>query len=70
MKTNLLLSVNEAAEALSISVREIEARVEAGEIGTVQVGSFTLYPPSELERFAERMAQQARRNRQKNQGAT
>ena len=52
------LSVAEAAEAMSLSPRTIEAMVKAGELPTVRVGRRVLLPVAALSTWLDEQTQQ------------
>lgn len=51
-----LLTRDEAAEVLGISVRKLDALEEAGEIQAIRIGRSVRYHPDVLERFIRRRA--------------
>lgn len=52
-----LLSVEDAARALSIGRTTAFAKIKSGELGSVQCGSRRLVPVEELDRFVRRLAE-------------
>ena len=49
----LLASRHEAAQALGVSVRTIDALAQRGDLRAVWIGTRTLFPWSELRQFVE-----------------
>jgi len=54
--TKLLLSVNDAADALSVSVSTINRLARDGRINYVKIGNRVLFKHSELESYVEKLA--------------
>lgn len=54
--TQRLLTREQAAEVLGISVRKLDALEEAGEIQAIRIGRSVRYHPDILERFIRRRA--------------
>jgi len=54
--TKRLLTRDEAAEVLGISVRKLDALEEAGQIQAVRIGRSVRYHPDVLDRFIRRRA--------------
>ena len=52
-RQKILADKNEAAQMLSISVREIDAARARGDLGAVKYGTKVLFHVAELQRFAE-----------------
>jgi excisionase family DNA binding protein len=55
--TERLLTRDEAADVLNVSVRKLDALEEAGEIQAIRIGRSVRYHPEVLDRFIRRQAQ-------------
>jgi excisionase family DNA binding protein len=54
--TTRLLTRDEAADVLNVSVRKLDALEEAGEIQAIRIGRSVRYHPDVLDRFIRRQA--------------
>jgi len=58
--TERLLTREEAADVLNVSVRKLDALEEAGEIQAIRIGRSVRYHPDVLDRFIRRQADESR----------
>jgi excisionase family DNA binding protein len=56
----LLVTIDEAAQALSVSRRTLYRLIEAGEIDAVRIGSSRRVPTAALQTFCTRAVREAR----------
>jgi excisionase family DNA binding protein len=56
--TRLLLTVNEAAEALGISRAMVYRLINAGELHTVKIGKARRISVEELQKYVERLSEE------------
>lgn len=59
--TERLLTREEAADVLNVSVRKLDALEEAGEIQAIRIGRSVRYHPEVLDRFIRRQVEEADR---------